>query len=155
MQPKRDTFRISFLTRPILLNPQRNQGTINGRLFINHQFVLATTVSFCLNVLLFLKMGQPWPLFVYFRSFSNTNYTEKTVWVRRIQTRIVQIDHHHGPNVLFWKMGQPGLFCLFSFFSNTNFTEKLYELGGFELGSYKQKVSMLTTWPPRPLRTVC
>ena len=47
-------------------------------------------------------MGQPRPRFVYFRSFSNTNFTEKTVKVSGIQTQIVWVeceraDHHHGP----------------------------------------------------------
>ena len=38
-----------------------------------------------------LKMGLPWPLFVYFRSF-HTYFTNKTVGVSGIRTWIVGIE---------------------------------------------------------------
>ena len=41
----------------------------------------------------FLKMGQPRPLFCLFSFFSKTNFSEKTVGVSRIRTRIVGVDH--------------------------------------------------------------
>ena len=45
-------------------------------------------------------MGQPRPLYCLFSFFSNTNYTEKTVGLSGIQTRIVGIEgdhaYHHG-----------------------------------------------------------
>ena len=37
-------------------------------------------------------MGQPWPLFYLFLFFSNTNFTEKTVDVSGIQTRIIGLE---------------------------------------------------------------
>ena len=39
--------------------------------------------------LLVLKMGLPWPLFVYFRSFQTQVFTEKTVGFSGIRTWIV------------------------------------------------------------------
>ena len=49
--------------------------------------------------------GLTRPLFVYFRSFSNTYFTEKTVGFSGIRTRMVGIDgkhadHHHGPKLI-------------------------------------------------------
>ena len=41
-------------------------------------------------------MGQPRPLFCLFSSFSNTNFTEKTVEVSRIRTRIVRVEGEHA-----------------------------------------------------------
>ena len=49
----------------------------------------------------FLKkqMGQPRPLSVYFRSFSNTIYTEKTVGFSETRTRIVGIEGKHADHL--------------------------------------------------------
>ena len=41
-------------------------------------------------------MGQPRRLFCLFSFFSSTNFTEKTVDVSWIQTRIIGVDGKHG-----------------------------------------------------------
>ena len=40
-------------------------------------------------------MGQP-GLFLFIFVFSNTNFTEKTVGISRIQTRIVRVEGEHA-----------------------------------------------------------
>ena len=40
-------------------------------------------------------MGQTWPLFCFFCSFLNTNFTGKTVDVSGIRTRIVGVEGEH------------------------------------------------------------
>ena len=42
-------------------------------------------------------LNEPSPaFFVYFRSFSNINFIEKTVGVSRIRTRIVRLEGEHA-----------------------------------------------------------
>ena len=43
-------------------------------------------------------MGQPRPLFVYFR-FSNTNFEEKSVDVSRIRTQIIRVEGEHADHL--------------------------------------------------------
>ena len=59
-------------------------------------------------------MGQPRPLFVYFRSFQTQILQKKTVDVIGIRTRIDSkkaLDHHRGPIM--------SLFILFEQYKNT------------------------------------
>ena len=44
-------------------------------------------------------MGQPRPLFCLFSFFSNTNFTENTVDVSGIQTRIVGVEGEHADHL--------------------------------------------------------
>ena len=55
-------------------------------------------------------MGQPRPLFV-FLFFSNTNFTEKTVDVSGIRTRIVGLEGKHADHLTTTKTQAIKLFC--------------------------------------------
>ena len=44
-------------------------------------------------------MIQPRHLFVYFHSFKNKNFTDKTVDFNRIRTRIVGIEGEHADHL--------------------------------------------------------
>ena len=44
-------------------------------------------------------MGQPRPLFCLFSFFSNTRFTERTVGVSRIQTRIVGVEGEYADHM--------------------------------------------------------
>ena len=46
-----------------------------------------------------LKMSQPQPLFCLLLFFSNTNFTEKTVGISGIQTRIVRVEGKHADHL--------------------------------------------------------
>ena len=91
-------------------------------------------------------MGQPRPLFCLFSLFSNTNFTEKTVGVNGIRTRIVGIEGEHTDHLTtttallvvsvakrFLKMGHLGLFLVHTRSSQAFFIKyKLETLSGFK-----------------------
>ena len=51
------------------------------------------------HIFVFQKVGQPRPLFVYFRSFQMQIFTEKSIGVSRIRTRIVEVEGEHADHL--------------------------------------------------------
>ena len=74
-------------------------GNMQAQGKINDAWRIKVMTEQCLVYLsIFFKVGQPRPLFVYFRSFQ-TQYYRKTIGFSRIRTRIVGVEGEHADHL--------------------------------------------------------